>query len=282
LDTTINGTPCKEINCYINIFPEITEHNDSIYTSPAVHPQNCTPDQSGEGLLANHMVSMLELIAMKRKGGDARPFFFAAGFHRPHIPWHAPQEFYDLYKLDMPLAPHTSPPITSEGSNATDVDSLALNNNWVGTAFNYSFGGKLFPVGQGYWTRSFKDLAAVEISPYMPRDGTGPPELAQQKVRQAYRAALSFTDRNIGVVLDAAKSKGLYENAIVVLWADHGYQLGDNGQWGKHTDFEVSAPIHICPDIYAHTYMPTHICPQIFAQVHVGSHSYDSTRLPLI
>jgi iduronate 2-sulfatase len=29
----------------------------------------------------------------------------------------------------------------------------------------------------------------------------------------------------------------------VVLWADHGYQLGDNGQWGKHTDFEHATHI---------------------------------------
>lgn len=143
----------------------------------------------------------------------------------------------------MPIAPHPSPPSTSSGSNATDVDSLALNNNWVGRKFNYTFGSKVYPIGQGYWTQKFKDLAAVEVSAYMPRDGTGPPKLEQQKVRQAYRAALSFTDRNIGVVLDAAKAKGLYENAIVVLWADHGYQLGDNGQWGKHTDFEHATHI---------------------------------------
>ena len=241
LDMTIDGEPCPKLTCYINTFPEITEHNDSIYTSPAVHPQNCTPDASGEGLLANHMVSMLELIASKRKGGDKRPFFFAAGFHRPHIPWHAPQEFYDLYDLDMPLAPHPSPPTTSEGENCPN--SLALNNNWVGKGFNYTFGNASFPIGQGYWTRSFKDIDAVAITKYMPQDGTGPPKIAQQKVRQAYRAALSFTDRNIGVMLDAAKAKGLYANAIVVLWADHGYQLGDNGQWGKHTDFEHATHI---------------------------------------
>ena len=58
-----------------------------------------------------------------------------------------------------------------------------------------------------------------------------------------YRAALSFTDRNIGEMLGAAKAHGLYDDAIVLLWADHGYQLGDNGQWGKHTDFEHATRI---------------------------------------
>ena len=50
---------------------------------------------------------------------------------------------------------------------------------------------------------------------------------------QAYRAALSFTDRNIGVVLDGLDEVGIAETTIVALWADHGYQLGDNAQVTK-------------------------------------------------
>ena len=50
---------------------------------------------------------------------------------------------------------------------------------------------------------------------------------------QAYRAALSFTDRNIGVVLDGLDEVGFAETTIVALWADHGYQLGDNAQVTK-------------------------------------------------
>jgi len=160
LDTRqVGGGPCPSLSCYINTFPE--PDGSAIYSGPAVHPQNCSADESGEGKLATHMASMLDLIAQKRGEGDPRPFFFAAGFHRPHIPWHAPQEFYDLYDLDAPLAPHPTPPAASE----TGPDSLALNNNWVGTKFNYTFGGKVYARGQGYWTRSFADLAAVPISP---------------------------------------------------------------------------------------------------------------------
>ena len=237
LDTTIDGKPCPKLDCYINTFPDAS--GESIYTSPAVNPQNCSDDESGEGRLATHATSVIKTIAAKRKAGDDRPFFLATGFHRPHIPWHAPQHYYDMYEKDMPLAPHPAPPQTSESQQ----DSMSLNNNWVGEKFNYSWNGQTHAIGQGYWTGHFADLAAVPISPYMPRDGTGPPKEAQQLVRQAYRAAISFTDRNIGQVLDAAKANGLYENTIVVLWADHGYQLGDNGQWGKHTDFEHATRI---------------------------------------
>lgn len=59
----------------------------------------------------------------------------------------------------------------------------------------------------------------------MPEDGTTVPIEEQQRMRQAYRASLSFTDRNIGVVIAAAKRLGLYDNAIVALWGDHGIQV---------------------------------------------------------
>lgn len=29
---------------------------------------------------------------------DARPFFFAAGFHKPHLPWTAPRRFFDIHR----------------------------------------------------------------------------------------------------------------------------------------------------------------------------------------
>ena len=38
--------------------------------------------------------------------GD-RPFLLAVGFHEPHIPWPAPERFYDLYQLDELRLPET-------------------------------------------------------------------------------------------------------------------------------------------------------------------------------
>ena len=40
---------------------------------------------------------------------------------------------------------------------------------------------------------------------------------------------------------------GLTNNTIVSLWGDHGWQLGEHGEWTKHTNFELSthAPMMI-------------------------------------
>ena len=49
--------------------------------------------------IANHAVDTLRRVADDAKTGK-QPFFVAVGFHRPHLPWVAPQEFFDLYPLE--------------------------------------------------------------------------------------------------------------------------------------------------------------------------------------
>ena len=68
--------------------------------------------------------------------------------------------------------------------------------------------------------------------------------IAQRKVViQAYYAAISYIDAQVGRVLDALKSEGLDNNTIVVFVSDHGYELGQHGLWQKGSLFEGSARI---------------------------------------
>ena len=61
---------------------------------------------------------------------------------------------------------------------------------------------------------------------------------------QAYRASASWTDWNIGRVLDALDRLGLAEKTIVVFMGDHGYHLGEKGKWSKHGSlYEVGARV---------------------------------------
>jgi len=56
---------------------------------------------------------------------------------------------------------------------------------------------------------------------------------------RAYRACVSFTDAQIGRVLNELDRLGLRDNTIVILWGDHGYHLGENSLWTKMTNFEL-------------------------------------------
>jgi uncharacterized sulfatase len=64
-----------------------------------------------------------------------------------------------------------------------------------------------------------------------------PPDALRETIR-AYYASISFLDANVGRVLDALDRLGLADHTIVVFVSDHGYHLGDRGQWMKQTMFE--------------------------------------------
>jgi len=202
---------------YVQQFPE--PDGSTVYQigADAVYPWDADDEEMGEGKLASHAASVVRQIASKRKAGDQRPYFLAVGFHRPHIPFRAPRHYYEMYDVNMPLAPHLSLP--------TGIPSVAVSNQW-----------------QTYW-RKFKDLKEVEVTQGYPYDNTTVPEVVQKKIRQAYRASVSFTDRNIGVVIAELKAAGLFDNAVIAFLGDHGFQLGDNDHWGKHTNFEHATRI---------------------------------------
>ena len=67
-------------------------------------------------------------------------------------------------------------------------------------------------------------------------DATG-----EREAIRAYYASISFLDAQIGRLLDAVDRLGLAANTIVVFASDHGYHLGEGGQWMKQTLFERSA-----------------------------------------
>ncbi len=63
----------------------------------------------------------------------------------------------------------------------------------------------------------------------------------QKKAIQAYYACISFVDAQLGKLLDGLEEFGLIDNTIIVFWSDHGYNLGEHGQWQKQTLFEKSS-----------------------------------------
>jgi uncharacterized sulfatase len=69
----------------------------------------------------------------------------------------------------------------------------------------------------------------------------GMTEKQRLEAMRAYYATILFLDAQVGKLLAALKRLRQEENTTVVFWSDHGYGLGDHGQWMKQTVFEYAA-----------------------------------------
>lgn len=132
-----------------------------------------------------------------------QPFFLAAGYLKPHLPFNAPQKYWDMYPQETISLPDNY----YRPEHAPDV---AIHN--FGELRNY-YG--------------------------VPKAGPVSDEMAKTLIR-GYYACVSYTDALIGQLLTTLDELGLRENTIVILWGDHGWQLGEHTLWCKHSNFDVA------------------------------------------
>lgn len=80
----------------------------------------------------------------------------------------------------------------------------------------------------------------------------------QRLIIRAYYASISFVDAQVGRVLDELERLGLADDTIVVFVSDHGFLLGEHGQWWKQRLFEesVRTPLIIAAPGRAHGAAP--------------------------
>lgn len=152
---------------------------------------------------------------LKQLKDTEKPFFLSVGFVKPHLPFNAPQRYWDLYQRSdfSPTRP----------------------DNWPANAPKQAF-------------HRFGELRSYSG---IPQEGPVDDSLSVT-LQHGYYAATSYVDQLIGSVLDALEASGLRESTIVVLWGDHGWNLGEHGLWCKHCNFNTSlqAPLIIsAPDM---------------------------------
>jgi len=147
-----------------------------------------------DGLMAE--AAVVKLGELKKAG---KPFFMGLGFFKPHLPFVAPKQDWDIFEgVDIP-PPADEKPFTSP----------------------YRHGSGEF----------FKYATPYEKTRPLSRQSAN-------TARRAYLACVRYVDRQVGKVLNGLEKLGLKENTIVIVWGDHGWHLGDGQQWAKHTPFE--------------------------------------------
>ena len=55
------------------------------------------------------------------------------------------------------------------------------------------------------------------------------------------------------MVLRELERLGLDNSTIISFWGDHGWQLGEHGEWCKHTNFELSTHAPMMIRVPGHT-----------------------------
>ena len=167
-------------------------------TPPGKGRSGLRDDQHKDGKNARQIVQWLE----NKSYGD-KPFFISLGLQKPHVPFLAPDKYFDLYPFDKITYQNDRP-------NLWDfLPSSALSKRYE--AFGFEFAKENHPLRKEYI--------------------------------QAYHACVSFIDAQLGLVMDSLKKQGLWEDTVIVFTSDHGYHLGDHFIWGKVTLFDIGAKV---------------------------------------
>lgn len=152
----------------------------------------------------NTLSAIATLNDMVKKGN--KPWFLGLGLKKPHLDWIAPKKYWDLYdQASLPIATQVNPP----------KDGAAMG---------------------------LSESLEVRVGADVPKTGEFSPEL-QRKLRHGYYACVSYIDAQIGKMVQALKDTGTYDNTIIVLWSDHGFNLGEMGYWGKATNYELATRV---------------------------------------
>jgi arylsulfatase A-like enzyme len=163
-------------------------------------------EQHIDGAIAQQAINSLKRLATRDE-----PFFLAAGFVRPHLPFVVPRKYWKLYQ-------ENEIPIAKNGSLPHNSPAFAMNTM--------------------YELRDYLDFDET------PSPHKGSLTLQQQRrLKHGYYASVSFIDALVGRLLKELETQGLTENTIVVLWGDHGWKLGEHNSWCKQSNYEIDARV---------------------------------------
>ena len=177
-------------------------------------------NQLPDGQIADNAIETLRQLKQNQSKGDDRPFFLAVGFHKPHLPFYAPTKYFENYPPvdQIKLAENTNVP--------TDFPPIARS---TALASRYKDINVLFSNISECKTDAKASLTSQECQM---------PDSKARELRRAYYACISYTDAQIGKVLAELETQGFADDTVIVLWADHGWQLGEHNHWCKFTNFE--------------------------------------------
>ncbi|PHS18436.1 MAG: iduronate sulfatase [Blastopirellula sp.] len=148
--------------------------------------------------LPDGMLADTAIEQLKEFKKGDKPFFMGLGFFKPHLPFVATKQDWDAF----------------EGVDIDiAADAVKPESYWHGSGEFYKYS-----------------------TPYKKTNPLSPD--AHRMARRAYLACVRYSDRQVGRVLKALDDLDMADNTVVVVWGDHGWHLGEQQIWAKHTPLE--------------------------------------------
>lgn len=199
------GEPVDPLNLPATFFSASSYQDTATGFDPAGKPTTYItnlPDSAfGDGIVCDTAISLLNSLAT-----NDTQFFLGVGFKKPHLPFVAPQSYWDLYtRSNFVIHPFQQHPLHE-------------------VSYTWNYANEL---------TEYDDIAVP----------TNVPPEKQLELIHGYYACVSFVDALVGRLLDELETLGLKSNTIVVLWGDHGFHLGDHAEWAKHTNLEQASRV---------------------------------------
>ncbi|MEM6552660.1 MAG: sulfatase [Planctomycetota bacterium] len=217
-------------NAFDTIAPPPENLNPSSVSNFSFGPYGADVDQNDlrDVKTANYAVNQIQ-----NHSSSNAPLFVGAGIFRPHLPWYAPQEYYDLFPLEEITLPETP----AGGAAADLLDIPVIGQVMARNTTNVSVPEPT--PNNTTRTNPIHDRIVNEFNQHT-------------EAVQAYLASIAFADAQIGKMLDALEAKDVngnfvndmnVDNTIIVAWSDHGMHLGEKEHWRKFTLWEEATQV---------------------------------------
>ena len=163
------------------------------------HPSNFACDSNddvGDSIVASNTVAKLvSLVAANATAASGKPFFLAAGIHKPHLPYY----FLPKFATSLPVESEIAIPSEAGRNVPTNMPPVA----WMTC------------MGASGEEDNFIDFAAYNITQSAPV-----PASLVRNVTRGYMATAQYVDHMVGTILDSLKELGLEKDTIVAIWGD--------------------------------------------------------------
>ncbi|MBD3415204.1 MAG: sulfatase-like hydrolase/transferase [Candidatus Aminicenantes bacterium] len=140
----------------------------------------------------------VQYIIDQLQENHTKPFFLACGIYRPHLPWYVPKKYFEKFPLDSVKLP-----------KVLENDLNDVGDRVIDIAHR-----------SGHYHKHVLEAGQWE------------------EAVQGYLASIAYCDAMFGRLIEALGCSSYAQNTVVVVWSDHGWQLGEKEHWRKFALWE--------------------------------------------